>query len=111
MSAAGCRDLVRRALAEDIGAGDVTSEATVPAGAHARAVIVQKQPGVIFGLGVAAEVFHQVGAGELDRLVPEGEPSAEVPREIAMIAGPPGRCWRASGSRSTCSAGSRESRR
>jgi len=88
MSAAGWRDLVRRALAEDIGAGDVTSEATVPAGAHARAVIVQKQPGVIFGLGVAAEVFHQVGAGELDRLVPEGEPSAEVPREIAMIAGP-----------------------
>ena len=88
MNAAGWRDLVRRALAEDIGSGDLTSEATVPADAHARAVIVQKQAGVIFGLGVAAEVFHQVGAGELDRLVPEGESSAEVPREIAMIAGP-----------------------
>ncbi len=88
MSAAGWRDLVRRALAEDIGAGDITSEATVPAAAQARAVIVQKQPGVIFGLGVAAEVLHQAGAGELDRLVPEGEPSADVPREIAMVAGP-----------------------
>ncbi len=88
MSAADWRDLVRRALAEDIGAGDVTSEATVPADAHARAVIVQKQAGVIFGLGVAAEVFHQVGAGELDRLVPESEPCADVPREIAVIAGP-----------------------
>lgn len=88
MSAAERRDLVRRALAEDIGAGDVTSEATVPADARARAVIVQKQAGVIFGFGIAAEVFHQVGAGELDRLVPEGEPCAEVPREIAMIAGP-----------------------
>lgn len=91
MSAAageGWRDLIARALVEDIGAGDVTAEATVPAEAHARAVIVQKQAGVIFGLGVAAEVFHQVGAGELDRLVPEGEVATDVPREIAVIAGP-----------------------
>ena len=90
MSAAageGWRDLIARALVEDIGAGDVTAEATVPAEAHARAVIVQKQAGVIFGLGVAAEVFHQVGAGELDRLVPEGEVATDVPREIAVIAG------------------------
>ena len=84
----GWRELITRALAEDLGAGDITTEATVPADAHARAVIVQKQPGVIFGLGVAAEVFHQVGAGELDRLAPEGELYLDVPREIAMIAGP-----------------------
>ena len=84
----GWRDLIARALEEDIGPGDVTGEATVPAEAHARAVIVQKQAGVIFGLGVAAEVFHQVGAGDLDRLVPEGEAAADVPREIAVIAGP-----------------------
>ena len=84
----GWRDLIARALEEDIGPGDVTGEATVPAEAHARAVIVQKQAGVIFGLGVAAEFFHQVGAGDLDRLVPEGEAAADVPREIAVIAGP-----------------------
>ena len=41
--------LVARALAEDIGTGDVTTEATVPAGARARATITQKAPGVIFG--------------------------------------------------------------
>lgn len=87
-AAGGWRELVARALAEDIAGGDVTAEATVPADARARAVIVQKQPGVIFGFGVAAEVFRQAGAGELDRLVPEGEAEARVPREIATVAGP-----------------------
>ena len=47
--------LVARALAEDVGAGDVTSEAVVPASARARARIVQKQQGVLFGLDAAAE--------------------------------------------------------
>lgn len=81
------RDLITRALAEDIGNGDVTSEAIVPADAMARAVIVQKQPGVIFGLGVAAEVFRQVGAAELDRMQNEGEMHDDVPLEIAVISG------------------------
>ena len=49
--------LVARALAEDVGAGDVTSEAVVPASARARARIVQKQQGVLFGLDAAAEAF------------------------------------------------------
>lgn len=84
----GWRDLVGRALAEDLGAGDVTSEAVVPADARARAVIVQKQPGVIFGFGVADEVFHQVGAGDFEALVAEGEARDQVPAEIAVISGP-----------------------
>lgn len=87
MSSGGWRELVARALAEDIGAGDVTSEAVVPADSHARAVIVQKQPGAIFGFGVAAEVFHQTGAGDFEGLVEEGELREEVPSEIAVIAG------------------------
>jgi nicotinate-nucleotide pyrophosphorylase (carboxylating) len=51
---------VVRALAEDVGDGDVTTAATVPENAQARALISQKAPGVIFGLGVAAETFHAV---------------------------------------------------
>ena len=43
-------DLVARALAEDVGDGDVTTAATVPADARARATITQKAPGVVFGL-------------------------------------------------------------
>lgn len=76
-----------RALAEDLGTGDVTSEAIVPAEARARAVIVQKQPGVIFGLGAAAEAFHQAGARDFERLTEEGEVRDDVPFEIALITG------------------------
>jgi len=53
-------DVVARALAEDVGDGDVTTAATVPEDAQARAAITQKAPGVIFGLDLAAETFHAV---------------------------------------------------
>src|SRR5579859_1199238 len=51
-------DVVARALAEDLGDGDVTTEATVPDGSRARAAITQKAPGVIFGLDVAEATFR-----------------------------------------------------
>jgi nicotinate-nucleotide pyrophosphorylase (carboxylating) len=56
------RDLVARAIAEDVGAGDVTSTLTVPAARHARGVIVSKSPLTLAGLDVAAEVFRQCDA-------------------------------------------------
>ena len=65
MEAAALRELVARALAEDLGAGDLTSQATVPAGARARARISQKAPGAIYGLDAAAEAFGQAGAETL----------------------------------------------
>jgi nicotinate-nucleotide pyrophosphorylase (carboxylating) len=49
--------LVRRALAEDVGSGDLTTRTTVPAGARARARITQKQPGVLYGLDAARLAF------------------------------------------------------
>ena len=85
--AEGWRDLVGRALAEDLGSGDITTEATVPAEAHARARIVQKQPGVIFGIGVAAEAFRRTGGGVLERLAEEGEWHSDVPIDIAVVSG------------------------
>lgn len=54
------RDLVKEALAEDVGTGDVTSKLTVPKDAHARARIDQKETGVIAGLEVAEAVFREV---------------------------------------------------
>jgi nicotinate-nucleotide pyrophosphorylase (carboxylating) len=67
------RDTVARALAEDVGDGDVTTEAIVPADARARALITQKAPGVVFGLEVAEEAFRQLDPGvTFERLVPEG---------------------------------------
>lgn len=54
------KDLVKQALAEDIGKGDATSKLTVPKDAEARARIDQKAPGVIAGLEVAEAVFREV---------------------------------------------------
>lgn len=67
-------DAVSRALAEDLGTGDVTSEATVDGRARARAVITQKAPGVIFGLELAEAAFRTLDPGvSLERLAGEGE--------------------------------------
>jgi nicotinate-nucleotide pyrophosphorylase (carboxylating) len=55
--------LVRRALAEDVGSGDLTTQATVPAGARARARITQKQPGVLYGLDAAQLAFALLDSG------------------------------------------------
>ncbi len=66
-------DVVARALAEDVGEGDVTTAATVPADAHARARITQKAPGVVFGLDLAEETFRQLDPEIVSRwLVEEG---------------------------------------
>lgn len=80
-------ELVARALAEDIGAGDVTAQAVVPADARATARIIQKAPGVIFGLGAAAEAFQQVGADRFESLVGEASWSDDAPRDIARVSG------------------------
>jgi nicotinate-nucleotide pyrophosphorylase (carboxylating) len=79
-------ELVGRALAEDLGEGDVTSEATVPEDARARARIVQKEPGVVYGLAVVAEVMRQCGVEDVDNLVVEGQWREDLPAEV-MIAG------------------------
>lgn len=55
-------ELVRLALEEDVGNGDLTTEATVPAHRRGEAHIRAKQPLVLCGSAEAAEVFRQVGA-------------------------------------------------
>jgi nicotinate-nucleotide pyrophosphorylase (carboxylating) len=57
------REAVRRALAEDLGWGDVTTEATVDASLRARGVILAKCHCVIAGLDIAAEAFRQLDPG------------------------------------------------
>jgi len=84
---ADLQELVARALVEDVGAGDVTSEATVPAEARGRARIVQKQAGVVYGLGVVAEVMRQCGVEDVDNLVVEGQWRDAVPAEVLFASG------------------------
>ena len=65
-------------LAEDIGTGDRTTEAVVPAGATCRATILLKEPGVLCGLDVVGQVFETLDpsvafsaiATDGDRLMP-----------------------------------------
>ena len=54
------REVVRRALAEDLGWGDVTTEATVAATQQAKGVLLAKSPCVIAGIEVALEAFRQL---------------------------------------------------
>ncbi|HEY3396658.1 MAG TPA: carboxylating nicotinate-nucleotide diphosphorylase [Armatimonadota bacterium] len=84
----GLEDLVRRALEEDLGAGDVTSQACVPAELQGVAVIEARAPGVLAGVAAAAEVFRQVSpdlvcrweAAEGDRFTPG--------QRLATVTGP-----------------------
>jgi nicotinate-nucleotide pyrophosphorylase (carboxylating) len=80
-------ELIDRALAEDVGAGDRTTEAVVPADASARALIEQKQPGVIAGLDMARAVFERVEPGlRFETLVEEGVWRERGP--VARVEGP-----------------------
>jgi len=85
--AAEIEELVASALAEDVGAGDITSEAAVPEDARARARIVQKEPGVVYGLAVVAEAMRQCGVEDVDNLVVEGQWREDVPAEVLLAGG------------------------
>jgi nicotinate-nucleotide pyrophosphorylase (carboxylating) len=63
LDAAAYRDLVRRALAEDIGAGDITTDAIFDQRERARGTFVAKSPCTVAGLCVALEAFVQLDAG------------------------------------------------
>jgi len=56
------REAVARALAEDLGPGDVTTLATVPAGGPSRARIIAREAGIIAGLPAAQMVFETLDA-------------------------------------------------
>ncbi|MFN2530694.1 MAG: carboxylating nicotinate-nucleotide diphosphorylase [Pyrinomonadaceae bacterium] len=64
---------IERALAEDIGSGDVTTNSILPDGAFLQGKIIAKQAGVIAGIEISRLVFQQLDAGmNLDAKVEEG---------------------------------------
>jgi len=65
---------VARALAEDVGQGDLTTAATVPEQARARGLITQKAPGIVYGIDIAVETFRTLDPEiAVERLGAEGE--------------------------------------
>lgn len=82
-------DAVRRALEEDLGrAGDITSSATISAGAKARARLVARKPGVLAGLACAAAAFHMLDAAIEFRAHKRDGDSAVSGETVAEIEGP-----------------------
>jgi nicotinate-nucleotide pyrophosphorylase (carboxylating) len=80
-------EVVRRALAEDIGRGDVTTQATIPAGTRAAARLVARQAGVIAGLPVAELAFRLLDpAGRFESQAHDGD-RVEAGTTLAYIEG------------------------
>ena len=81
-------DTVRRALQEDIGFGDITTEATVPPWHRAKGVFVAKESGVLAGLDVAATAFKLLDP-TVEFVVKTPEGSEVTPGQVlASITGP-----------------------
>lgn len=82
------RDAVRRALEEDIGNGDLTTEATITPGARAEGVIVARAAGVIAGMPIARTVFAELDTSVcFEPLVSDG--ARVTPGDaVARISGP-----------------------
>ncbi len=79
--------LIQSALQEDIGSGDVTTEATIPADALSTAVMIAKQDLVLAGIEAGREVFHQLDAAiQFDALFNDGA-RVKNGAEIARVEG------------------------
>jgi len=79
---------IQRALQEDIGDGDHTSLATIPAAAQGRAQLLIKDSGILAGIDLAELIFHAVDPSiQLERLMQDGQPMQ--PGQVAFhVTGP-----------------------
>jgi len=80
--------LIKQALVEDIGPGDITSEAIIPAGEKAKAVVSAKEKGVIAGLEIAKKVFRQIDSRIIFSPKVKDGAKVEKGKSIAVLSGP-----------------------
>jgi len=81
------RDIVRRALGEDVGEGDITTDATVRPDQRARGVFIVKEECVLAGLDVAIEAFRQLERDvQVTRRLNDGDRCA-AGEEIGEVVG------------------------
>ena len=78
------RETVRAALKEDLGAGDATTESTIPADAQAVANMVAREPLVVAGLALARMAFEELGSTlKFDRGVDDG---AQLKKDDVLLS-------------------------
>ena len=80
-------EIVRRALDEDVGTGDVTTAATVSSSKRARGVFLVKADCVVAGLDVAFEAFRQLDAGVRVAARKQDGDRCSAGEEIAEVTG------------------------
>jgi nicotinate-nucleotide pyrophosphorylase (carboxylating) len=81
------REAVLRALAEDIGRGDITTDALIDAGVAASARLMAREAGIIAGLDLAAAAFRGVDSAVVfDRVVEDGQ-GVKAGDVVARISG------------------------
>lgn len=80
--------LVRAALLEDIGPGDITTMLCVPAGTTATATVLAKQPGIIAGLAIAELTFKLLDPNaHWEALVEDGVRVGDGRTPLAVVTG------------------------
>jgi nicotinate-nucleotide pyrophosphorylase (carboxylating) len=81
--------VVTAALREDVGDGDLTTEALVPAEERCRAQLLIEEPGVVCGVPLAAAVFKALDpAVSVTALCSEGTVLDTAPVAVAEVSGP-----------------------
>jgi nicotinate-nucleotide pyrophosphorylase (carboxylating) len=80
-------DFIDRALAEDIGRGDLTTMVTIPEGTRLKVAMVARQPLVVCGMKMAAEVFHRIDPGIGVKVLVEDGTAAPAKTVVARIEG------------------------
>jgi nicotinate-nucleotide pyrophosphorylase (carboxylating) len=89
LDASACHNLLRSFLAEDIGSGDITSEAVVPAEQRAHGEVIAKAPLVLAGIDLFVEVFRLLdNTTETEILHRDGEKLApgQIPARVTAAA-------------------------
>ena len=83
----GLSDLIKRALEEDVGYGDITTYHLIPREQRARGLFVAKTPGIVAGIKVSRAVFNHIDtASEFEIIKRDGE-EIQAGDVIAMVRG------------------------
>jgi nicotinate-nucleotide pyrophosphorylase (carboxylating) len=80
-------EIIDRALAEDLGKGDVTTEALIPGDQQGTGFIVAKKEGILAGTGVAKQVFHRVDPELKVELLVEDGARVKPGGKVAKVSG------------------------
>ena len=82
--------LVRYALSEDVGTGDITTLNSIPAGVHARAALVAHEDGVVSGVDVARLTFREADASVRFRALARDGDAVKPGSAVAQVVGDAG---------------------